>query len=192
MEPKFFRNGKEFRNWLQKNYQTKTELIVGYYKTSSGKPSITWPESVDQALCFGWIDGRRTSIDESSYQIRFTPRKPSSIWSKVNIQKVKELTEAGLMTEAGLAAFEKRSESKSAVYSFEKEPGELPLEMKKQFKANKKAWKYFEGLAPSYRRTSIHWVTSAKGEATRQRRLQQLINDSEKGTNAWKDNKYRK
>jgi len=192
MEPKFFRNGNEFRKWLQKNYDTKTELIVGYYKTSSGKPSITWPESVDQALCFGWIDGRRTSIDEVSYQIRFTPRKPSSIWSKVNIQKVKELTEAGLMTEAGLKAFEKRTESKSAIYSFEKEAGELPPEMKKQFKANKKAWTYFEALAPSYRRTSIHWVISAKGEATRQRRLLQLISDSEKGTNAWKDNKYKK
>lgn len=190
MKPKFFATPGDFRKWLEKNHAKKTELLVGFYKVNSGKPSITWPQSVDQALCFGWIDGVRTSIDEYSYQIRFTPRKPGSIWSAVNIRKMKELMEQGLMTPAGTASFKHRKESKSVIYPHENEEIEFSPGYEKQFKANKTAWKYFQELAPSYRKSSKSWVMSAKQEATRLKRLQQLIRESEMGTNRWKDNKY--
>jgi uncharacterized protein YdeI (YjbR/CyaY-like superfamily) len=192
MKPKFFSDQKEFRKWLEKNHKKETELIVGFWKVGSGKPSMTWSESVDQALCFGWIDGVRKSIDEDSYQIRFTPRKPSSIWSAVNIKKIAALKKQGLMHEAGLEAYSKRKDDKSAIYSFEKPAEEFSPAFLKQFKANKKAWKYFEELAPGYRKTSVHWVMSAKQEATQLKRLTKLIADSEAGTNQWKDNKYMK
>lgn len=192
MTPTFFTKQSDFRKWLRKNHQKETELLVGFYKVSSGKPCMTWSQSVDEALCFGWIDGVRKNIDEDSYQIRFTQRKPTSIWSAVNIKKVEALTEQGLMQPAGLASFEKRTESKSKIYSHEKEAVELPVSFRKQFKANKKAWNYFQSLSPSYKKTSIHWVLSAKQEATRIKRLKDLIADSEAGTNQWKDNKYRK
>ena len=192
MKPTFFASASEFRKWLEKNHAKKTELLVGFYKVGSGKQNMTWSESVDQALCFGWIDGVRKSIDEHSYYIRFTPRKPSSIWSAVNIKKINELTKQGLMHEAGLSAYAKRKDHKSAIYSFEKEEMKLPPAFEKLFRANKKAWKFFESLAPSYRKTSVHWVMSAKQEATQAKRLQVLISDSEKGTNQWKDNKYMK
>lgn len=191
-KPTFFKRPSDFRKWLEKNHQKKTELLVGFYKVDSGKPSMTWPESVDEALCFGWIDGVRNSIDEHSYQIRFTPRKSTSIWSAVNIKKMEELAKNGRMQPAGLAAFEKRQEKKSRIYSFESEAKELTAQMEKQFQANKKAWTYFKALAPSYRKVSIHWVLSAKQEATQQKRLSQLIAFSEAGTNPWKDNKYKK
>jgi uncharacterized protein YdeI (YjbR/CyaY-like superfamily) len=192
MEPVFFAKQADFRKWLLKNHKKETELLVGFYKVGSGKPSMSWSESVDVALCFGWIDGVRKSIDKDSYQIRFTQRKPTSIWSAINIKKVEELTTAGLMHPAGLESFEKRIESKSRIYSHEKEEVELPRDFKKQFKANKKAWDYFQSLAPSYKKVSIHWVMSAKQEATRIKRLNQLIADCTAGTNQWKDNKYRK
>jgi uncharacterized protein YdeI (YjbR/CyaY-like superfamily) len=192
MKPTFFSSPSDFRKWLEKNHDKKTELLVGFYKVGSGKQNMTWSESVDQALCFGWIDGVRKSIDENSYTIRFTPRKPSSIWSAVNIKKINELTKQDLMHEAGLAAYNKRKDHKSAIYSFEKEEMKFSPTFEKQFKANKKAWKYFEALAPSYRKTSIHWVMSAKQEATQAKRLNSLIADSEAGTNQWKDNKYMK
>jgi uncharacterized protein YdeI (YjbR/CyaY-like superfamily) len=192
MKPIFFAKQSDFRKWLQKNHKKETELLVGFYKVGSGKPSMTWSQSVDEALCFGWIDGVRKSIDKDSYQIRFTQRKSTSIWSAVNIKKVEELTKAGLMQPAGLASFEKRTESKSRIYSFEKDEVALPLEFTKQFKANKKAWDYFQSLAPGYRKVSTHWVMSAKQEATRIKRLHQLIADSAAGTNQWKDNKYKK
>ena len=153
---------------------------------------MTWSESVDQALCFGWIDGIRKSIDEESYQIRFTPRKPTSIWSAVNIKKIEELIKKGLMFPAGIAAFENRKEYKSRIYTYENKPTEFPENFLEQFKSNKKAWEYFENLAPSYKKTSMFWVMSAKQEATQIKRLQQLIADSENQTNAWKDNKYTK
>ena len=153
---------------------------------------MTWPQSVDEALCFGWIDGVRKSIDKDSYQIRFTQRKPTSIWSANNIKKMEELTKQRLMQSAGLASFEKRTESKSRIYSYEKEEAELTPDFKKQFKANKKAWDYFQSLAPSYKKVSAHWVMRAKQETTRIKRLNQLISDSAAGTNQWKDNKYRK
>ena len=192
MTPIFFAKQTDFRKWLQKNHKKEAELIVGFYKVNSGLPSMTWSQSVDEALCFGWIDGVRKSIDKDSYQIRFTKRKPASIWSTVNINKVEQLTKAALMQPAGLAAFEKRTAARSGVYSFEKEEAELSAEFIKHFKNNKKAWTYFQVLAPSYKRVSIHWVTSAKQPATQLKRLTQLIADSATGTNQWKNNKYKK
>jgi uncharacterized protein YdeI (YjbR/CyaY-like superfamily) len=190
--PTFFAKQADFRKWLQKNHKKETELLVGFYKVDSGKPSMTWSQSVDEALCFGWIDGVRKSIDKDSYQIRFTQRKPTSIWSAINIKKVEELTKQGLMQGAGFASFEKRRENKSKIYSYEKDEVELTPNLKRQFKANKKAWEYFQSLAPSYRKVSAHWVMSAKQETTQIKRLNQLISDSAAGTNLWKDNKYKK
>jgi len=149
MQPTFFSKPSDFRKWLENNHSKKTELIVGYYKVGSGQPSMTWSQSVDQALCFGWIDGVRRSIDKHRYQIRFTPRKPGSTWSTVNIEKVKELTKQGLMQEAGLAIFNKRTKSKSGIYSHENEEMKFSPGLNKQFKGNKKAWKFFGSLAPS-------------------------------------------
>ena len=190
--PTFFAKQSDFRKWLQKNHIKETELLVGFYKVGSGKPSMTWSQSVDEALCFGWIDGVRKSINKDSYQIRFTQRKPTSIWSAINIKKIEELTKQKLMQPAGLASFEKRIESKSKIYSYEKDEVELAPNLKRQFKANKKAWYYFQSLAPSYRKVSTHWVMSAKQETTQINRLNQLISDSAAGTNQWKDNKYKK
>ena len=190
--PIFFAKQSDFRSWLKKNHKKETELIVGFYKVGSGKPGITWSQSVDEALCFGWIDAVRTSIDKDSYQIRFTQRKPKSIWSAINIKKVEALTMQGLMQPAGLASFEKRTAERSKVYAFENEEMNFTAAYTKQFKANKTAWKYFQSLATSYRKVSKHWVMSAKQETTRLKRLEQLINESEKGTNQWKDNKYKK
>lgn len=187
----FFEKQSDFRKWLKKNHRTETEVIVGFYKVGTGKPSITWPQSVDEALCFGWIDGVRKSIDNDSYQIRFTPRKPSSIWSAVNIKKIEELTAKGLMQPAGLVIFEKRTESKSRIYSHEISEVAFSIDFEKQFKANKKAWSYFQSLAPSYRKTSTNWVMSAKQDETKIKRLNELIQDSEAGTNKWLDNKYK-
>jgi uncharacterized protein YdeI (YjbR/CyaY-like superfamily) len=147
---------------------------------------------VDEALCFGWIDGVRTSIDKDSYQIRFTQRKPGSTWSAINIKKIAALKKQGLMQSAGLAAFEKRKEEKSAIYSHENEAAQLTKDFEKLFRANKKAWAYFQALAPGYKKLSVHWVMGAKQEGTQLKRLHQTIEDSGKGTNQWKDNKYRK
>jgi uncharacterized protein YdeI (YjbR/CyaY-like superfamily) len=192
MTPIFFATQNEFREWLQKNHLKETELYVGFYKVSSGKPSMTWSQSVDQALCFGWIDGVRYSIDNDSYKIRFTPRKKKSIWSAVNIKKVESLIEQGLMQAAGLEIFQHRTESKSGIYAFENEEVKFSPELEKIFKANKPAWDYFQSLAPTYRKPSAKWVMSAKQESTRLKRLNELIADSEQGTNKWKHNKYNK
>ena len=181
MSATFFQTQLDFRNWLEKNHQNEKELLVGFYKVGTKKPSMTWSESVDQALCFGWIDGVRKSIDEESYSIRFTPRKPTSIWSAINIKKVKELTKAGLMTAEGLKAFKLRKEEKSAIYSHEKELAMLDPDFEKQFKANKKAWEFFTQQAPSYRKVMLHWITSAKQEKTRLSRLEKTIRESELG-----------
>jgi uncharacterized protein YdeI (YjbR/CyaY-like superfamily) len=180
-EPTFFESQSEFRQWLKKNHDMAKELWVGYYKKGTGLPSMTWPESVDEALCFGWIDGIRKSIDDTSYKIRFTPRRPGSNWSAVNVKRVQELTALGLMHEAGLKAFEKREDKKTGLYAYENRPAELPDEYAKEFRANKKAWEFFQAQSPSYRRTCIWWVVSAKQEQTRQKRLATLIADSEKG-----------
>ena len=192
IKPRFFKTPEAFRSWLENNYDKKTELIVGYYKVGSGKPSMTWSESVDQALCFGWIDGVRRSIDENSYQIRFTPRRQDSIWSSVNIRKIKELSEKGLMHEAGLSSFKHRKEHRSEVYTHENEETEFSPAIEKQFKSHKAAWQFFQSLAPSYRKLSKNWVMGAKQQATRDKRLRELIGASEAGTNPWKDNKYTK
>ena len=190
MAPTFFAKQSDFRKWLQKNHTRKTELLVGFYKVGSGKPSITWSQSVDEALCFGWIDGVRKSIDKETYQIRFTQRKPASIWSTINIRKIKELTKQGLMQPAGLASFEKRTASKSGIYSYENDETAFTPQFERKFKENKKAWKYFQSLAPSYKKVSTHWVMRAKQELTKIKRLNELIADSAAGTNKWKDNKY--
>jgi len=192
MAPTFFAKQSDFRKWLQKNHARKTELLVGFYKVGSGKPSITWSQSVDEALCFGWIDGVRKSIGKESYQIRFTQRKPASIWSTINIRKIKELTKQGLMQPAGLASFEKRTARKSGIYFYENDEVVFAPHFEKKFKENKGAWKYFQSLAPSYRKVSAHWVMRAKQELTKIKRLNELIADSAAGTNKWKDNKYTK
>jgi uncharacterized protein YdeI (YjbR/CyaY-like superfamily) len=181
MNPTFFLTPAAFRKWLEKHHAEEPELLVGFYKRDSGKPSITWPESVDQALCFGWIDGVRRRIDDVSYSIRFTPRKAVSNWSAINIARVAELTKLGLMAPAGLRAFEKRREDKSAIYSYENKVRTLPPADEKRFRANRKAWAFFTAQAPSYQRVAIYWVTSAKREETRQRRLATLIDDSANG-----------
>jgi uncharacterized protein YdeI (YjbR/CyaY-like superfamily) len=190
MTPIFFPTPKHFRKWLEKNHKKETELLVGFYKIASGKPSITWSQSVDEALCFGWIDGVKHSLDKDSYQIRFTPRKKTSIWSAVNIKKVEVLTKQGLMQALGITSFENRTENKSKIYAFENEEIKFSPEFEKQFKANTKAWDYFQSLAPSYRKPSSSWVMIAKQETTRLKRLNELIADSEAGTNKWKHNKY--
>jgi uncharacterized protein YdeI (YjbR/CyaY-like superfamily) len=192
MAPTFFAKQSDFRKWLQKNHKRETELLVGFYKVGSGKPSMTWSQSVDEALCFGWIDGVRKSIDKDSYQIRFTRRKSTSIWSAINIKKIEELTKEGLMEPAGFASFENRKESKSKIYAYENAEVKLSTEFEKLFKANKKAWEYFQSLAPSYKKLSTHWVMRAKQDTTKIKRLKELIEESEKGTNKWKDNKYKK
>lgn len=180
MKTLFFKKKLALRKWFQKNSETSRELVVGYYRVATGKASITWPESVDEALCFGWIDSVRNTIDEESYSIRFTPRKPGSIWSAVNIKKVEDLVKSGLMTPKGLALFNAKDERKLRTYSFEKAQVELTPEFEKRFRANKKAWKFFQQMPPSYKKPAINWVISAKQEATRLSRLATLISDSEK------------
>jgi len=181
MSATFFPTPQDFRDWLEKNHQTEKELLVGFYKVGTKKPSMTWSESVDQALCFGWIDGVRKSIDDESYSIRFTPRKPTSIWSAINIKKVEDLTKAGLMTSEGLKAFELRKEEKSAIYSHEKELATLDPAFEKQFRTNKKAWEFFNSQAPSYQKVMLHWIMRAKQEKTRLSRLEKTIRESEQG-----------
>jgi uncharacterized protein YdeI (YjbR/CyaY-like superfamily) len=178
MEPTFFPTKEAFRKWLEKHHQDEKELLTGFYKTGSGKPSMSWSESVDQALCFGWIDGVRKSIDHESYSIRFTPRKPTSIWSNINIKKVEELTKAGLMTPAGQKAFDLRKENKSGIYSHEKAEVVLDPVYQKQFTDHQTAWDFFESQAPSYKKVIIHWIMSAKQEKTRLSRLEKAIDTS--------------
>jgi uncharacterized protein YdeI (YjbR/CyaY-like superfamily) len=177
--PKFFASPAEWRAWLEKYYADKEECWVGFYKRDSGRPSITWPEGVDGALCFGWIDGVRKSIDAISYKIRFTPRKPRSIWSAINIRRAIELSKLGLMHSAGLAAFEKRDGEGSAIYAYEqRKAAKLPPAFEEKFRGNAEAWKFFQSQPPWYQRTSTYWVISAKKEETRSKRLATLIDCS--------------
>ena len=192
MKPIFFAKQSDFRKWLEKNHKKETELVVGFHKVDSGNPSMTWSQSVDEALCFGWIDGVRKSIDKDNYQIRFTQRKATSTWSAINIKKVEALIRQGLMQPSGLESFKKLNKGNSKIYSYENEVVKLSPDFEKRFKANKTAWNYFQSLAPSYKKTSSSWVMRAKQEVTRLKRLDQLIADSEAGTNQWKDNKYKK
>ncbi|MDT4968415.1 MAG: hypothetical protein QOJ64_3152 [Acidobacteriota bacterium] len=178
MELKFFRSPSAFRKWLEKHHATADELWVGFYKKASGKASITWPESVDDALCFGWIDGIRKRVDDLSYTIRFTPRRQGSIWSTVNIKRAGELIEEGLMQAAGMKAFEARQANKSGIYAYEQRSEELVEPYASKFKGNKAAWKFFNHQPPGYRKLANWWIVSAKKEETRLRRLQKLIDDS--------------
>jgi uncharacterized protein YdeI (YjbR/CyaY-like superfamily) len=182
MEPVFFATPGDFRAWLEQHHESETELLVGFYRVSTGRPSITWPESVDEALCFGWIDGVRRSRDADSYTIRFTPRKAASIWSAVNVARVEELTARGRMRPAGLAAFGRRTAKRSSVYSYEQaDPEGLAEDEEARFRAERTAWDFFTAQAPSYRKVVTHWVTSAKRPETRQRRLAALIAESAAG-----------
>jgi uncharacterized protein YdeI (YjbR/CyaY-like superfamily) len=182
MRPTFFATPDDFRAWLQAHHETETELLVGFHKKATGRRSITWPESVDQALCFGWIDGVRRSLGDESYTIRFTPRKARSTWSAVNLKRFGELREAGLVAPAGLAAYERRSDDRTAIYSYEqRREAQLGEEFEARFRSDAAAWKWFQAQAPSYRRTATYWVVSAKQAPTRERRLAQLIEDSAAG-----------
>jgi len=179
LKPRFFATTAGFRAWLERNHAKADELLVGFYRKDSDRASITWPESVDQALCFGWIDGVRRRHDETSYTVRFTPRRPRSTWSTVNIARVAVLTEQGLMRPAGLAAFARRSDEKSGIYAYEqRHTAALPPAYEKTFRANGKAWAFFTAQAPSYQRVMAYHIVSAKKEATRVKRLDALISVS--------------
>ncbi len=177
----FFPTQPDLGKWFEKNHNKVDELWIGYYKKATGKPSITWHQSVDEALCFGWIDGIRKSIDEESYKIRFTPRRKGSIWSAVNIKRIKQLIKHGLVKPAGLEVFNKRDEKKTNRYSFEQEKVKLTKEFEKKIKANIKAWEYFQKLPSSAKKPSIWYVMSAKKEETKLKRLDILIKSSEEG-----------
>jgi uncharacterized protein YdeI (YjbR/CyaY-like superfamily) len=181
LNPKFFKTRSDFRKWLAANHRTVQEQWVGFYKRDSGKPSITWPESVDEALCFGWIDGLRKSIDGQSYKIRFSPRRPNSIWSAVNIRNVEKLIKEKRMKPAGLRAFEKRKEYRSGIYSYEQRPSELVEPYASKMKQNKAAWKFFQAQPAGYRKLMTWRIVSAKQEETRVKRLDQLIEVSAQG-----------
>ena len=181
MELKFFKRPADFRRWLEKHHATIPELWVGFYKKSSGHASITWPESVDQALCFGWIDGVRKSVDEISYTIRFTPRRKASVWSSVNIKRAKELLDSRLMKPSGLRAFEQRRVNKSGIYSYEQRSIELEAPYQERLDQNKAASDFFHAQPAWYRKQIGWWIISAKKEETRLRRLAKLINESSDG-----------
>ncbi len=181
-EPTFFAMPAELGAWLAEHHATVSELWVGFHKKGSGRPSVTWPEAVDEALCVGWIDGVRKGIDGHRYTIRFTPRKPRSIWSTVNLARVAELTAAGRMRPAGLEAFARRSEARSGIYSYEqKDAATLEAAHEERFRADPTAWEFFEAQAPWYRRAATWWVVSAKRPETREKRLAQLVEDSAHG-----------
>jgi uncharacterized protein YdeI (YjbR/CyaY-like superfamily) len=177
----YFASPAAFRKWLQENHAVETQLWVGFHKKGTGRPSLTWPESVDEALCFGWIDGIRKRVDEDRYTIRFTPRKPTSIWSAINIARVKELTRRRLMKPAGLAAFARRDEKRSAIYAYENRPKALAPQYEKELRKNAKAAAFYDALPPAFKKLMAFWVMSAKQEETRQKRLARLIAASAAG-----------
>jgi uncharacterized protein YdeI (YjbR/CyaY-like superfamily) len=177
----FFRSPADFRQWLEEHHSAVPELWVGFYRKDSGKPSITWPESVDEALCFGWIDGLRKRVDEESYKIRFSPRRRRSIWSAININRARQLAAQGRIQPAGLQAFQARETNKSGIYSYEQRRPELDGPYEKKLRKNKSAWEFFQAQPPSYRKVVIWWVVSAKREETRLKRLDKLIKASAQG-----------
>jgi Uncharacterized protein conserved in bacteria len=181
VKPVFFTDATEFRSWLQRHYETTTELWVGFYKKASDKPTITWPESVDQALCFGWIDGIRQRVDHDSYAIRFTPRRKNSVWSDINTRRARSLIADGKFQTAGLKAFQARRKNKSGIYSYEQRPKDLEEPYRSALTKHGAAWTFFQAQPPSYRRTIAWWIVSAKREETRQDRLQKLIKSCAKG-----------
>jgi uncharacterized protein YdeI (YjbR/CyaY-like superfamily) len=175
MKPTYFQSPAGFRSWLTENHALFTELFVGFHKKDSGLPSITYTEALDHALCFGWIDGVRKSVNATSYTVRFTPRKPKSYWSKVNTNRANELIKLGLMQPPGLKVFQARNQATTKRYSFERENAKLPPAFAKQFKSNSDAWAFFQSQPPYYQRVCTWWVISAKQDTTRLRRLQTLI-----------------
>jgi uncharacterized protein YdeI (YjbR/CyaY-like superfamily) len=182
MRPTFFATRRELRAWLDEHHDTSSELWVGLYKKSSGQPSVTWPEVVDEALCFGWIDGIRRGIDEQSYMNRITPRKSNSNWSEVNVRRVQELTRQRRMRAAGLKAFRERREDTTPTYSYEqRHQAKLDPAQERRFRSEKKAWDWFQTQPKGYRTSAVYWVMSAKRPETRERRLDTLIEDSAKG-----------
>ena len=182
MKPRFFRGPDEFRAWLDANHETEGELVVGFHKRHTGRPSLSWSEAVREALCFGWIDGIRRRIDDDRYTIRFTPRRPGSNWSALNVRHVDELLRAGRMQPAGIAAFEARAPEKTGVYSYEnRDAAKLAPEQQRELRANRKAWEFFQAQPAGYQRTAVYWVVSAKRAETRARRLATLIDDSANG-----------
>jgi uncharacterized protein YdeI (YjbR/CyaY-like superfamily) len=182
MKPRFFATPADFRAWLEAHHAAEAELLVGFYKKGSGKASITWPESVDEALCFGWIDGVRRSLGEAAYTIRFTPRRPTSTWSAVNVARVAALSKAGRMRPAGRRAFAARRPERTGIYAFERtEAARLSEDQEKRLRGNRKAASFFDAQPPWYRRTATHWVVSAKRPETRSKRLAHLVAASASG-----------
>jgi len=196
MEPRFFRSAADLRRWLTAKHAKESEVLVGLYKKGSGRKGITYPEALDEALCFGWIDGVRRSLDEESYTIRFTPRKKRSIWSQVNLKRMKELLEAKRVQPPGRAAYEQRDESRAMLYSFERQTAELDARQQKAFRAHREAWAFYQAQPPSYRQAVNWWVIGAKKDETRQRRLTSLIECSARGERipqfTWKPQKAAK
>lgn len=181
-EPRFFETAEDFRHWLERHHATATELVAGFKKKGTGLPSITWPESVDEALCFGWIDGIRRRIDEESYSIRFTPRRPRSNWSALNIRRMRALIAAGRVRPPGLACFESRTADRSRTYSYEqRDRARFDADLERRFRAAEEAWTWFRDQPPGYRKTATFWVMSAKRQSTRERRLGVLVDSSAKG-----------
>jgi len=181
MKPKFFSTPDKFREWLERNHDSASELLLGFHKKASGKKSITYAEALDEALCYGWIDGVRKNLDETSYTIRFTPRKARSIWSNVNVNHVERLTKEGRMRPAGIEAYARRDPKLTGIYAFENRPRELSPEFEKAFRKNKTAWSFFEKQPPGYKRLVIFRVMEAKREETRLKRFKELVEVSEKG-----------
>ncbi len=181
MTPTFFPSPEDFRKWLDENHDTEGELWVGYYKKATKIPSMTWPQSVEEALCYGWIDGLRKKVDEKSYKIRFTPRRANSHWSQVNLKMMDDLIQNGKMQPAGLKIYQERNPAKEQLFSYERKAIQLSNEYIEQIKATPKAWEFFDNLAPGYKKQTIHWVMQAKREETRQRRLKILIESAAEG-----------
>lgn len=181
-KPANFVSPSAFRAWLRGNHRTATHLLVRIAKAGSAKAGITYAMALDEALCCGWIDGVRRRIDDECFSIRFSPRKPRSIWSRINVAHVERLIREGRMLKPGLAAFEARDEQRTGIYSFERQPAKLAPAYARAFRANVAAWKWYQAQAPWYRRTSTHWVMRAKREETRERRLAELIACSARGS----------
>jgi uncharacterized protein YdeI (YjbR/CyaY-like superfamily) len=175
MKAVFFKDDAEFRRWLQQHHASAAELLLGFHRKDSGRPGISYADALDEALCFGWIDGIRKKIDATSYSIRFTPRRPGSIWSLINVRHVERLMAQRRMAPPGVKAFDARDAAKTGIYSFEQRSHILDAEFEKKFRSSRKAWTFWEASPPGYRRVAIHWVTSAKRQETRERRLGQLI-----------------
>ncbi len=171
----FFPDAAAFGAWLERNHAGTAELWVGYWKRDTGRPSLTWPESVDQALCFGWIDGVRRSLGAEAYTIRFTPRRSGSLWSAKNVKRAEELRALGLMRPPGLAVFDARDPARTNLYSFEREQAALRPDEEAELRAQRRAWEWFQAQPPSYRKPVLHWIVSAKQEATRRRRFVTLV-----------------